>query len=81
MELAECSLWSVVSKPSTSPDLPLALAMAWLTDICAAVAHLYKKMVTYKDIKAENILVCTSPYPLVVKLCDFGLAEHYMRRT
>ncbi len=45
IELVECSPWSIVSKPSTIPDLPLALAMAWLTNICAAVAYLHKKMV------------------------------------
>ncbi len=46
-----------------------------LRDIITAVDYLHTLGVVHCDIKPENILCKTKQWPLMVKLCDFGLAN------
>jgi len=54
--------------------LPENLAKTMTRQVLSALAYLHKKDITHRDIKPDNILIC-SEEPFVVKLTDFGLSK------
>src|SRR5687767_11323276 len=66
------SLADFLENSVSYPVLPFILCVAWLSDVMDALKHIHSKMVSHKNIKAENLLVFMG---LNVKLCDFGLSK------
>ncbi len=50
-------------------SFPTQLIVAWLCDMCEAIAYIHGKGVTHHNIRAENFLVFPK---LRLKLCNFG---------
>ncbi len=50
---------------------PVSLAIAWITDVAAALQHSHEKGLVHRDVKPSNILIDTKDRPW---LTDFGLA-------
>jgi hypothetical protein len=76
LDLALCSLDSILDETVIFPSLPLSLLIAWLMDVAFAVQHLHEKRIRHKDIKAQNMLVFNQAGScLSLKIGDFGLAK------
>lgn len=70
LELAPYGSLSLLLKDSQSfPIVPVALKIAWLSDLADAVRFLHSKEIMHKNICADNILVFEK---LRLKLSDFG---------
>lgn len=54
--------------------LPEHMGRAMTTQILDSLAYLHKRQITHRDIKPDNILICSED-PFVVKLTDFGLSK------
>lgn len=55
-------------------SLPEDMARTMTCQILEALAYLHTKNITHRDIKPDNILIC-SLNPFVTKLTDFGLSK------
>ncbi|KAI9720729.1 MAG: hypothetical protein M1828_005520 [Chrysothrix sp. TS-e1954] len=54
--------------------LPEEMGRTMSRQILRALAYLHEKNITHRDIKPDNILICSED-PFVVKLSDFGLSK------
>lgn len=54
--------------------LPEDLAKEMTRQMLRALAYLHEKNITHRDIKPDNILICSED-PFIVKLTDFGLSK------
>lgn len=55
--------------------LPVQLCRRYIADVLEGLRYLHGKHVAHRDLKCENLLLCSSG---VVKLADFGCSREYM---
>ena len=48
-------------------------ALFYFSEICLGMLYLHSKMIVYRDIKPENILLDHEGH---VRIADFGLSKH-----
>eukprot|EP01040_Poterioochromonas_malhamensis_P007063 gene7063-7625_t len=71
-ELAPYGSLDKVLRENKVQSFPLALMVAWMSDLADAMQFLHSKGIIHGDIKAENILVFER---LETKLCNFHTAK------
>ncbi|WVR03173.1 hypothetical protein IAU60_000164 [Kwoniella sp. DSM 27419] len=76
MEYAESGSIRTLSRAQPLKELHICLIMR---EVLQALAALHKNGVIHRDLKAANILLCTSP-PRIL-LCDFGVAALLQSNT
>ena len=55
---------------------PADVALGWLEEMLAAIAHAHARGVVHRDLKPENVFACDVPEGgRVLKLVDFGIAK------
>jgi len=55
---------------------PADVALGWLEEMLAAIAHAHARGVVHRDLKPENVFACEMPEGgRVLKLVDFGIAK------
>ncbi|GBF92133.1 kinase [Raphidocelis subcapitata] len=62
--------------PRNSPEM--AKVLVRLRDVASGLAYLHSRNVLHGDLKAANVLLCTSttaPFGMVAKVADFGLSR------
>jgi TPR repeat protein/serine/threonine protein kinase len=62
-------------KTNFPQGFPVALSIAWLSDLADAIKFLHSREIKHRDIKAENMLVFER---FRIKLCDFGPAKQHL---
>lgn len=73
-----CDSSDLFDRLSTSGPLSETDACVVLSQLVSALAHCHRHGIAHRDIKAENILFDSRG---TLKLCDFGLAEKFVRRV
>lgn len=73
MDLAEGS--TLTEYVAAHDPLPEALAIDLLHQLFAAMASAHSVGVVHRDLKPDNIVVCTAEVPPLLKVLDFGIAK------
>lgn len=55
--------------------LPWSLRMSLLVDVSEAMTHLHDVQMVHRDLKCENVMLCTEGMRIRAKVCDFGLSR------
>jgi hypothetical protein len=74
MELCEGGSLEEFGRKTGPPDE--STCIQWLFESASALAHAHQKGILHRDIKPSNLLVARENESAVVKLIDFGLADH-----
>lgn len=75
-EAVECGdLWGVIYEEklvSSSGGIPHDLAPLYAASLIYALEHIHSKLVVFRDLKPENVMIDRSGYPVII---DFGFAK------
>ena len=75
-EAVECGdLWGVIYEEklvSSSGGIPHDLVPLYAASLIYALEHIHSKLVVFRDLKPENVMIDRSGYPVII---DFGFAK------
>ena len=72
MEYASGGNLSYYMRKTSKSEIPLNDIKLYLAEVAIGLNFLHKNNIIYRDLKAENILICSDGH---IKLADFGLAK------